>query len=582
MNKQIVGVMVLLFILLNVHRVDARLFFIGHNPHLSKIAFPQDIGLINYSFLMYAIGYEPLPFWGDVDNSVNKPNDDYTATEISISKSDAESGVQQFKTEGASYLFKHSLSYHISWSKKLKTMFSLYYNHIHMQSSASGNLPATNEDGSTGRLNFDYELSKLEWLTYLETIFAYRLGTIPVGLKIGIGYEGKEKPQSSLEATAQGTSLKSDRILWGWSTKGCNHIFGYKSVHGDAWYKNSYYTKALYQFDLQLGFTLPKLKFGSRYRYRKGLQHNYRWQASEDFGDDATYQQHFIENFSGSYEQSKWSDQNVEQVGRAYVNYTFFKNKIVKFNTLLFFAVDDYENVEVHKHDASIANDVKQSFTNYIIEFNPNMNLSFGRGIKIDMGILLEYAWTNFKNTYSRWNSYRGGEETTYWNSNVRVGDEPTWERFSFADEKFFDFGWETNVTTPVFKIGKHICALTTMLFANYKFTYMTKYYGENVDSGSSYSFDVNATRENYKREIWFNAAVSIFYKHNKLMVILTYVKPLVYALTKETRVRDKSGKSLYYKSVTMQTAVMDGGSVSKQMDVFGGNKITLRVGYML
>jgi len=147
-------------------------------------------------------------------------------------------------------------------------------------------------------------------------------------------------------------------------------------------------------------------------------------------------------------------------------------------NSLFFFAFDLFRESDVLADNNSTIRNIWDTSRNFIAEINPNVNIFLGKRVIIDFGVLVEYSWTEFKNTYNRWVSSTGGYRKAYRSSSVRIGDEPSWERFSHAREQFFDTGWELNLQFPFFKAGNHLLAGGVVLFQNFKYTWTKKYFG--------------------------------------------------------------------------------------------------------
>ncbi len=564
--------------------VQARLFFVGSNPYLSKTAFPQDISLIRSSFIAYTFGWQPLPFWGDIDDPVNKPDSSYASVkeEIEVTSIDGEPYRAKFSKDGRVHIFRHDITYHQKWNDRWSSMFSIIYKDMNMTSRAEGTLPAKTDDEQDfyEYILFENDITRNQDMMYGEIITSCRAGTVPLGLKLGFGYEKSAKPKSELRALAHGVYLESKRLLWGWSTAGCNHIFGYKHTTADAWFKNDYSTVSLYQVDVQLGMTFDRARVGARYRLRIGEKADHRWFPLLDFGDDPHPRDQFIENFAGGYVKQNWAHKSYQHIGRIYTNATWYRNDMVNCNLLVFFGVDSYTDTSVHSLDMEYSNNITESSLNVIGELNPNFNIFLNRGIVIDLGLLLEYSWTGYKNTMERWNSAYGGSRETYWDTTVYIGDEPVWEKFSHGEEHFFDAGWEVNARFPLFRNENHLVAFTTMLFQNNKFTFITKNYGKNYDIGHITEFYSDFKRKIERTEIWFNTSFSLFYKYRSFFIRLTYVEPIVYKLWETTRVVAPYHFTMYRHSRKMQTSVFDGGTISLAPAGGESEKLMIMVGY--
>ena len=580
--KIIIQIIIISGLFLTGAKLDARLFFIGSNPSLSKIAFPQDILLIKRSSISYTLGYQFLPYWGDVDNAVNKPNSSYASIseEITFPVELEDVHMSTFKKSGRVKMFRHSIKYNRIWTNRLSTMFTLTYKHMDMKSDASGTLPATDNEPDLEYVGFDYKSLRKSWLFYFESILSYKAGTVPLGLKLGFGYEEDNKPVSKFKSIAHGRYMESKRLLWGWSTVGCNHIFGYRHLRGDAWFKNSYTAGPTYQLDIQAGATFKRAKVGARYRLRIGKKDNYKWFPLFDYGDEALPEEQYVENFMGDYVKHKWSNESYEHIGRIYVNALLKKAKMGNINLLVFFAVDHFESKNVISEDSDFTNSSKEGFVNLVGELNPNVNIFLGRGVVIDAGMLCEFSWTGFKNMQDRWAGSIGARKETYSNSYVHIGDEPSWESFSHATEYFFDLGFEINIQAPLFKNKDHLLAVTLVFFNNNKFTFIDKRYGVNEEIFYDIKFVSNAQRKIEKEEIWLNTSITLFYKYKHFFLSFTYIEPIIYSLKQKEYIVGPMHCRLYTREKRMQTSIFESGNISPNPTMTGSEMLMISAGY--
>jgi hypothetical protein len=188
--------------------------------------------------------------------------------------------------------------------------------------------------------------------------------------------------------------------------------------------------------------------------------------------------------------------------------------------------------------------------------------------IKIDTAILFEYNYTKYENTYDWWNSQMGAVKTTYWNTSVYVGEEYYWENFSYAEENFWDLGWEIDASLPIYGSKDEVLSLLTMIMLNSKFTSMTKYYGINENTDNDVIFTVMNNRINKRREIWLNTTLSLFYKKGRIHYRFDFIEPLIYSKYTKTTVTDTTGKELYTNEKANQLAIQE------------GSKFVLSIGY--
>ncbi len=559
----------------------ARLFFIGSNPHTSRIAFPQDVLLVSYSYAAYRIAYQWGPSYGNPEDPFGKPDTSYTAhkEEITFAQQEGDTQTSAFSKKGATDLFTHTLIHQHVWQDRLHTLFSLSFKNLTSGTSFHGNLRGETEAGAVEYVDVSSSVQAQSHMVYLEATTGLDLFSVPVGIKLGYGREWKEKPKGSTEADVNGSTVESGRMLWGWSTSGCNHIFGYPHINGDAWFYDRYTTGHTDQFDLQLGATLDRVKIGSRYRFRTGVLEQYSWRSENVYDQDDLPQEETLDrNFNGSYRRADDAKLTARHIVRVYGNVTFMERSMFKLNTLFFVGGEfcDSENVAAGDHEA--ATGVKETERALILEVNPNVNIYPGRHTTIDAAILTELAVSRYENTYERGTS--GGRKETYRNSAPHIGDEPWWENFSYADEHFFDIGAEINAYLPLYGNSGSSLGCSAILLYNNKFTYTTRYFGQTPEGSSA--FDETHTRETYMRESWLNTSVGFTYRHDRFLFQLHYAQPLVYTRYLETRVKDGGGRTLYRKASLFEPGIQQGASASAHPEEFGTQMVSFMAAYTL
>jgi hypothetical protein len=524
--------------------VQARLYFVGSNPIFSIIAYPQDLGLPYYNrrLAAYTVSYQNLPWWGNVGNPLLKPNDTYTSTEQDLTF-DQESWFEQ---NGYRQIFDQKLEYWQPWTSDLRSLFSFHYTSQTLQNTAAGNLEYT--DPVTGYVPFSYSMLDTFSSYGLQAITSAVLFGYPVGAKLNYDADNTASVTSRLTATVDGRDITSGRFLWGWSTSPCNHIFDKHGINGDAWFLDSYALGPTTKFDAQIGLTLPNVKLGDHLRYTTSTLDQYSWTPVDSPANTIEA------NFLGQYTRSNWLLASSLLTERLYANVTWHRQKEYALNTYFFLALDAMNVKNVLRSDRAVDSGSLGSVLSGAIEANPNINIYLTKDIIIDAAILAEACFTRYENTYSRWNATLGGSQKRFYDTGVYVGNEYAWENYSYADESFFDFGFETDIILPVFKTADSELTLFPDLMINSKFTYLTKSFGQNDDGG----FAVQNRRQNFKREIWFNSSLSVLYRINRVNFRLDIIQPLLYALMSETKVLDGADVLFDSKKVN-QWAVQDG-----------------------
>lgn len=545
--------MLLILMLFNTTFLFSRLFFIGSHPFFSIIAFPQDLMLFRIDSISYTISYQSLPWHGDVDEPENRPNESYTLTEQSISFVQDEKDTEKswFNQSGSRCLIKNKIDLVYSINQNCKNLISLSYQIDKRENNAEGNLKAE-EDDESYYVPFKYQHTQSLYKYYLYTILAFSINRTPIGIKLGYGKQDNSSMKNTLEATVNGTNIYSNRLLWGWTTVGCNKIFGFSHINGDAWYQNSFSFGPTTRYDIQLGITFSGFKFGNRFRYILGKKDQYGWITTNTNSV-------LKKNFYGTYEKKRWAKISDEYINRTYANINLKKNRYMALNILLFFGIDFFEEQSILSENTEYQNSDLESFKTYIIEANPNINIKLKNRLVIDAAVLLEYAYTRYENLYQRYNNIIKASRMTFWDTSVYAGDEYSWENFSYADEYFFDIGFEIDASIPLYGRKNQVLALMIMLLENTKFTKTKKYFGNNENTSHDTKFNITGYRINYKREIWLHTTFSIFYKINKVHFRFDLIQPLIYSLSKSTSVLDNNQNKLFYCEKLQQLAIQEG-----------------------
>ena len=520
-----------------------RLFFVGSNPQLSVIAYPQDVLLLNKDYISFQISYQSLPWWGDLDEPMNKPNDSYTSTEENINfvKDDNDTQNSYFKQYNSISSVKNRLNYFHKWEEKLSGLFTLSYDYNAMTGEASGNLRSL-ETGTPVYVPFSYSVSHPFHNYYLQGIFGFEFAGLPVGLKLGFGQDISMEPVHSFSFKTGGVDYSSKRLVWGWSTAACSHIFGVKNINGDAWFQNQYSIGPLSKLDVQLGTTFAFGKFGARFRYSSGIQEQYAWVAE-------TTNTTLNANFKGDYQKQTWAKKTDDFLYRIYGNIFWDKTENYSINTLFFLGLDSYTSHNALLENLQVQNNSRQTYSSIVVEANPNVNIYLGPNFVFDAAILLEYVHTGYENLYDHWNPLIGGSKSAYWSTTAYRGDEYWWENYSYAQENFFDAGLDVNLTIPLYGDASQSLGLGLNLFVNSKFTAISKYYGDNQNTTTDVVFNEVDVRDTFKREIWFNSVLMLIYRNDRITYRLELVEPLIYSLLSHTKVLDAKRSTLYYEN---------------------------------
>lgn len=529
-----------LFVLLTLNAfssANTRVYQIGSNPFYSWISYPQDVMQWGGNFMYYYPRYEQVPWWGDIDEPTNKPN----ATTYTTTGNKEIDGDAYFEHSGKIHSIGNQLGYAHWFRENLVTSFDLDYDVDALRNRAEGKL--TDED-NISHIPFDYSLRHTINRLYLNGIMGFKVRYIPVGFKLRFGFENTLALKQDFYYTKNDQAYSSDRTVWGWSTEGCNHIFGSRNAEGDAWLQREYAQGPMFMFDLQGGMTLPRVKLGTLFRYKFGHQDQYAWEMDENASTslDST--------FMGDYQKSDMARKTRDATMLLYGNINWRKGKRYALNTFALLGYEGITSGDALSENLEIEDDAKEKARNVFVEFNPNINLLLGEHFHyIDAALLLKYSYNRLNNTYERW--VGGGTQETYWNTSVNGEDENIWERFSYANENFFDVGADISAMFPLVNMEARFLGFGFMLLFDTRFTFQTKYYGNNTDDGTEITFTVDNRRENFKREIWFNTALTLQYMRMPFHIRFEIYEPLLYSLMPRTRVTDDEGKEVFYEHKT-------------------------------
>ncbi len=533
--------------------VWGRVFFVGSNPGLSIVAFPQDLTQWEKRFFAVGLSYQSLPWWGDMDNPTNRPNEGYTSTEENI-YFPPQPGEEQsyFQTYGTTHLAGINIQYFSPVEKNLFFFGKFGYQPRLMVLSAEGNLRGeTNTE--VHFIPFSYSAFHLVNALSLEGIVASVYQGIPLGLKIGFSYENTGDMGSDFSATVNGSRLSSDRLLWGWTTVGCNHIFGYRHINADAWFQDSYLTGPVWQWDIQAGFSLPRIRFGNRLRLMGSLQQEHTWQM------DTNATTLLKTNFSGSYRISPYLYKTDGWLNRTYANVTWKDGGIWKLNTLFFLGLDSSTTIRVLSNDLSSEGWGKTKQSGILIEANPNVAIKPSREMMMDLALLISGEWHRTERLGTYYNPLMGANRESWQNSTPYVGPEYGWEGFSYVDTTAFHLGVDMIFYLPLYGSKARQIGLVLNVFENTQFSWISKYYGTNRFTAQETTFDISATRFTFRREAWIHTMVGFQYRQAPYQLRCEILSPLLYSLSSSQRLENTSGEKLYEARKSQNWAVQEG-----------------------
>jgi hypothetical protein len=496
---------------------EARVFLVGSNPSLTLLAYPQDLLKFQNDYLFYYFTYENKPWWSDIDDppnkpvneSANRPNNTYLITGEKITD---EAG-NSFDHKSNINAIMNNIGFGYTLKNSIKSRFDLRYSLWSMHSDASG---------LAGGRQFSYNEKNSFHEVYLNSIFAKNIRNIPVGIKLGIGGIGTTDPK--LESSG---NIDANRLYWGWSTSDGTAIL---PALAHAFEQDQYSLGPLYELDLQLGATYPKLALGARFRLNFGNLDTYNY-------DETTSK--YICN-----EANKVRNKTV----RLYGNYIWSEGEKYRFATLVLTRYTYLDTTQHAVDNADVESGHIRESRNFVLQINPNISLYPWRTRQtyIDAAILINYSYIHFNHDYPYWVS--GGQKESHVNSRANIGNEYWWEDCSYWNQNFFEVALDLNPVFPVYGNKDQSVAIGVMALLWTRFKWTNKYYGTNKISGSDIEFVTDNIRKNYDRETWLNSMINIVYRRKGFVYRLDIGEPLVYSLTPRTRVTDAGGKNVLYE----------------------------------
>lgn len=527
-----------MFLIANAVSGQTRVASFGSNPYFSWELFPQDISQQHSNAFSFYPSYCKSPWWGDIDDPNNKPpRAVYTITGSEISEAPA-----FFKESAKLHTSSNQFGYSYRPLENFTANIDFNYSLNALRDRAEGNF--TN-DSTSSYIPFDYSLRHTLNSYLLRGLFGFSVRDIPVGLKVSLGMENTLALKSTFKFSKDiGTdtiNVSTERVLWGWSTSGCNHIFGVRGTEGDAWLQSGYSTGPLYALDILAGTTLNRVKMGFSLYYKFGRQDYYSWKQDTvtTTGDSI-----IDRNFIGQYVKNDWTKKS--HVGHIDI----FGN--IHWLTGDMFGVHTFVKLGYHGNVAGnalannldVESDSKEIRRGFTIEADPNINIKLGPSLHyIDIGLLLQYGYSRANNTYMRW--IDGGRIKTYWNTHVNNIDDTTWEEYSYANQNVFDAGLDMSAMFPLFDNNYGKLGFGLIMLGNIKGNFQTNYYGTNTDNGSHNEFTVENRRENYNREIIFSTVLMLNYIKNRYNIRFELTEPLLHSLMTRSRITDADDKNV-------------------------------------
>lgn len=540
-------VFVILFLLFFSVTIQARIFFVGSNPYLSVMAFPQDILKYQGNFAYYYPTYQKLPWWGDIDDQSNiPPFGDYSTTEENYSREwiDSETGEVQKRSyyhKSSHRTFKNEIGFSHKFNDSLVNTTSITYSNILMKDEMDG-LITNAFDPSRGAFPVEYNLKHLAHHFYIQSMFGFNLQHNPFGIKVGFGmdeggdiernYSIRMHKGEKKDSADDSLIINSRKMMWGWSQEECSLIFGFKS-EADGHSQYEYALGPMYRGDLQFGWTLPRVKLGTRFRYTRGDQDQYTWRVDSTslVEADDMLDSSFAESFCGDYYEHGLNRETNAALYRLYGNIFWKKGKRYSLNTLLFLGLESVNRkniLGIHNLFDYRKYDISDEKTRTLIgEINPNINLYPGKKFSyIDVALLLE-----------------GCRTLSEISNRPEVADpsDNDYNVSSEVEENFADIGIDISTLFPIFGGKRGYVALGMIAFANSKFSWYTEKYRYATTPDPDVSIYHLEKDRVEMREFWFNSMFILQWGIGNFQIRAELIEPLLYSLK-------KTEKRTYYK----------------------------------
>lgn len=516
--------------------VQANVYFtIGSNRYLTIRAYPHDLlrWPANGTFLNYAPS--SFPWQGHVTNIFSRPSESYVSNFQDIEfappygfQGNPEDIHSWMKLSSNAQQNKYDFGGLIQTTYG-KFFFQLGMSRLDMELTAEGVGRATIGDYD----NPDFELVPFGAQTMAERseqnvqfIWAHRLFGQPVGLKVNYIKRTADEPRGYVSFQKEGSDYHTSRLTWGWSTVGCNHIFGYDHINTDAWYQNQYILYDGYQLDIQASTEINgNFKSGFRYRRMREDGNLFDWEGT---GESEIQGQYIEDTF--------WKHRKFGDLFRAYTKHRFIRIGNLDAGVLFFGQYATNPMRQVSKlTDSDPAYEMLEN--EFAIETNPFINYRFNGGY-LDFGVLIEYSRANMKNVYTRWNSASQSEQKdVLWNTTPYLGWSQPWENYSKGNQWFFATGFESYASIDVVRPLSLLLRLTVLKM----YTHIDNFYGDSVipDNGTSFVFQQSHKRDTYKNETWVTGSFGFQYRLGGFEIMGTLQMPLAYLISQSTELED-------------------------------------------
>jgi len=478
-SRRTIGAAVL-FLLIMLPGLQARLRFIGPNPYYSFLTFPQDARLFTLGSTFSFFYLRNRGWMGHLDVPEISPSPNYVNTQESVGVRldtglEAQAGFEGSwvspELMAAPYVFELR-------SVRIIPLVSGKLDSFHLRSSGL----VVPHDNPAGAFPFDSELSQRNAEGSVGVLASTAIRSIPIGIVLNYRYFREGRPSGFLHFTRDGLETRLNRYNWGWSTlSSCNHIFG-TSANIDAFWEDGYTDTEGSQVDVVLGADVKEHKLGFRFR------------RLTEFGDEYTYS-----SDANQYLKDPYRRKSAKTFLRAS---ELFRITEIEGAKLYLCAVTEADFV--HQNYLKSGTELTSFFREnaYALELLPILHFDLDRGGFFRIGTSASFFYKGY--------GYREiwGEQEVYSPGWACFGWEQSWERSSYGNTFTFINFTEADLELPL--IERWGMLLSLDLWSHQVWSRTKRFYGSNVENNGTYSFAREAARTNTLRESWFGGTFGV------------------------------------------------------------------------
>ncbi|MBD3414828.1 MAG: hypothetical protein GF421_10415 [Candidatus Aminicenantes bacterium] len=507
-------------VLLFFSPVDSHLRFIGPNPYFSYQTFPQDARMFNAGSSIFFLNLTNQGWMGNLDHPEMSPSPNYVATEESVSENYHSSKIAEARFKGTWFAPSvQAIPMVITWNKfKVIPIFSGELDQFQLNSSGEA---IGHEEDHNYLIPFESKLSQRNFTGSAGILAVGEIGGSPIGLKFVYQRFEEESPSGYLSYSFNGSETNLNQYNWGWSTvSGCNHIFGI-STNIDSFWQNSYTHTRYSLLDFTLGGNIGTHKAAIHIRRHFGKDHYYTYSSSQN-----------------DYLKQKWGSQVNKTMLRGYDVFKFLQIGGAQFYMVALVEADFERNPYLWEDIKLEDQFIKNTYAAEVLPF-VHFDLSRGGFFRIGTSASLIANNYSYKEIWGSQEVYSHGWATFDW--------EKPWERSSYGRSYIFTNFSEANL--EIVAADKPHLAFRLDFWSHLALHYTDRFYGRNRSDGSGiYSFQQQAHRKNFLRELWMSGTFG-FQIGRRISWGLYANLPIYYDPFQTTEITGNSGE--YFSGVS-------------------------------